>query len=304
MKYTTKKPMVLDVSRYQGQIDWTQVAPQPVLVICKASEGVNYTDPDFQTYWNGLKITGIRRGSYHYFHADVDAGQQFTNYKNAITAAGGLIASDIAPVLDVEGLETQTPAVQKAAAVGIKSWLDQAQAFSGKTPMIYTSKYQWGFVTDATGKTPAWTSNYPLWVAWIPTNIDKTGAPAGNAIPTGWNQWAIWQYANDGQITGINAPVDLDILSDWYAKSLGQQTPPPGQQVITGKVTSSSGVNVRDQPSINGKIIGGLPNGTAVTGASIKTISPSEAWLELKNPMVGWCAVVYNGTVLISVNTV
>ena len=302
MKYKVKKPVVLDVSRWQGQVDWTQVAPRPVLVICRASEGIDYTDSNFAANWDGLKVLNIRRGAYHYYHPEMDAAQQFANYQKAVTQASGFLPADLPPVLDVEGLETATPEVRKAASAAIRTWLDQAQAFSGKTPMIYTSKYQWGFVTDSNGKTPTWSANYPLWVAWLPDKPDKVSAPAGSAIPTGWNQWAIWQYGNDGQITGINVPVDLNILSDWFAKQLDQQTPLPDQQVYEGRVISARGVNVRVQPNVNAKLIGGLVAGTTVKGASIKVVSPGEAWLELKDPMAGWCAIVYNSTVLISVN--
>jgi lysozyme len=301
MKYKVKKPMVLDVSSFQGVVDWTKVAPQPELVICKASEGVAYNDPNFATFWGGLKAQNIRRGAYHYFHPEMDAVQQFANYQKAVTQAGGFNNSDIMPVLDVEGLEKATPAIQKGAAASIKAWLDAAQAFSGKTPMIYTSKYQWGFVTDATGKTPAWSGNYPLWVAWLPDKPDKFSAPAATVIPTGWNQWAIWQYGNNGQITGIKVAVDLDILSDWFTAQLGQPTPVPGQTYV-GTVIAPSGVNVRVQPNISAKLVGSMVTGTAVKGKSVKVVSQNEAWLELTDPMVGWCAIVYNGTALISVN--
>ena len=301
MKYKVKKPIVLDISSFQAPVDWTKVAPQPLLVMCKASEGMAYNDPSFATYWSDLKAQNIKRGAYHYYHPEMDATQQFANYQKAVTQAGGFVTSDIAPVLDVEGLETAAPAIRKAAAASIKTWLDAAQAFSGKTPMIYTSKYQWGFVTDTNGKPPTWAGNYPLWVAWLPDKPDKFSAPASSVMPIGWNQWAIWQYANTGQITGINVAVDLDILSDWFSKQLGQQPPVPGQTYV-GKVVAPSGVNVRVQPTVTAKLVGSMVNGTTVRGASIKVISPNEAWLELKDPLVGWCAIVYNGTVLISMN--
>jgi hypothetical protein len=45
-----------------------------------------------------------------------------------------------------------------------------------------------------------------------------------------------------------------------------------------------------------------LAVGTTVKGSSIKVVSPKESWLELTDPKVGWCAVIYNGTQLISIN--
>ncbi len=302
MKYQLKKPAVLDVSRWQGQVVWSALAPQPVLVICKASEGINSIDPTLSSNWDSLKSLGIRRGAYHFFHAEMDAVQQFLNFQAAIGQAGGFLHTDIPPVLGVEGLEVATPDVRKAAAGAIKTWLDNAQAFSGKVPVIYTSAYQWSFVTDQNGKTPAWSGNYPLWVAWYPDNPDKFSAPAPGSMPAGWTQWAIWQYADTGQLTGLNVPVDVDIMSDWFAKQLDPTSPPPGTQMYLGKVIAPSGVNVRVKPDVTAKRLGALAVGTTVKGKSVKVISPREAWLELIDPMVGWCAIVYNGTTLISVN--
>lgn len=301
MKFQLKKPAVLDVSRYQGQVNWSLVAPRPALVICKASEGSYSIDPTFSTHWNNLKALNIPRGAYHFFHVEMDGAQQFGNYQSAVTQAGGFIQADLPPALGVEGLEVATPDVRKAAPDSIKIWLDHAQAFSGKMPVIYTSKYQWSFLADQHGNTPAWSGNYPLWVAWYPNKPDKVSAPAPSIIPTGWTQWAIWQYSNNGQITGVNFPIDLDIMSDWFAKQLGLGSA-PGTQMYQGTVVAPSGVNVRQQPTISANRIGALAAGTVVKGQSIKVVSTSEAWLELTDPMVGWCAIVYGGTTLISVN--
>ena len=300
MKFQLKKPAVLDVSRYQLEVDWSQVAPRPTLVICKASEGNNVIDTAFSTYWANLKALNITRGAYHFFHAEMDGAQQFDNYQNAVMQAGGFISADLPPAIGVEGLDVASPEVRKAAAASIKTWLDKAQVFSGKVPMIYTSKYQWSFVTDQNGKTPAWSGNYPLWVAWYPDKPDKFSAPPLSVLPAGWNQWGVWQYSNNGQVTGITVPVDLDILSDWFAKQLGQPNPPA--TVYQGTVVAPSGVNVRAKPDVTSTKLGALAAGTVVKGKSIKVISQTEAWLELTDPMSGWCAIVYGGTTLISVN--
>ncbi|MBI3739991.1 MAG: hypothetical protein HY258_13170, partial [Chloroflexi bacterium] len=131
MNFKLKTPVMLDVSRWQGDVKWPQISPRPILVICKASEGVNYMDPTLAQNWAGLKALSIRRGAYHYFHADQDAAKQFANYEKAVTQAGGFQTGDLPPVLDVEGLENASIKVRRAAALGIKTWLDKAQAFSG-----------------------------------------------------------------------------------------------------------------------------------------------------------------------------
>jgi len=91
-------------------------------------------------------------------------------------------------------------------------------------------------------------------------------------------------------------------MSDWFAKQLDPTSPPPPTQMYQGKVIAPSGVNVRVKPDVTAKRLGAMAVGTTVKGKSVKVISPREAWLELTDPMVGWCAIVYNGTTLISVN--
>ncbi len=50
------------------------------------------------------------------------------------------------------------------------------------------------------------------------------------------------------------------------------------------------------------KILSALPAGTKVSGEQIKVVSSGEAWLAIDTPMKGWCAIVYKGTKLISIN--
>ncbi len=67
----TQGPMVpgLDVSTFQGAISWSEVKSDGFLfAYAKATEGITYIDPDFQTYWSGMKSAGVIRGAYHFFH--------------------------------------------------------------------------------------------------------------------------------------------------------------------------------------------------------------------------------------------
>lgn len=315
MKFKLKTPVVLDVSRWQGNVTWAQISPRPVLVICKASEGVNYLDPTLVPNWAGLKKLNIRRGAYHYFRPEEDAEKQFANYQKAVTQAGGFKTGDLPPVLDVEGLENLAPKFKRTLAAGIKTWLDKAQAFSGRMPILYTSQYQWSFVTDNKGASPAWSADYPLWVAWYPYEPDKFNEPAPTAMPTGWKKWALWQYSKEGRMDGLDTVVDLDIMAEWFAAQLDQTPPPPGTPesppqppetppaptAYKGTVVAPRGVNVRERPKVDSKLIGSLVTGTTVRGKDIKVVSPREAWLEINDPLRGWCAIVYDGTTLISI---
>ena len=59
----------LDISHYQGTINWTQLAADPQgykFVFMKATEDTNYTDPTFTTNLAGAKSVGIMAGPYHF----------------------------------------------------------------------------------------------------------------------------------------------------------------------------------------------------------------------------------------------
>ena len=63
----------IDVSRYQGKIDWKQVAADGVtFAILQAGYGreISQKDPTFETNYAGAKAAGIKVGAYWYSYAD------------------------------------------------------------------------------------------------------------------------------------------------------------------------------------------------------------------------------------------
>ncbi|MBI3647932.1 MAG: hydrolase, partial [Actinobacteria bacterium] len=57
----------IDVSHWQGKIDWTKVAADGVtFAIVKATEGRNYVDPMYATNAAGATANGIAVGAYHF----------------------------------------------------------------------------------------------------------------------------------------------------------------------------------------------------------------------------------------------
>ena len=59
----------IDVSRYQGDIDWDRVRSSGIsFAFIKATEGGDYADPSFRRYWNEAAQARIPRGAYHYYY--------------------------------------------------------------------------------------------------------------------------------------------------------------------------------------------------------------------------------------------
>lgn len=58
----------VDVSEYQGDIDWIQIKEQGInFAFIKATEGSAYTDTYFSQNWETIADTGILYGAYHFF---------------------------------------------------------------------------------------------------------------------------------------------------------------------------------------------------------------------------------------------
>ena len=66
----------VDVSHYQGTIDWPVLAAQDLdFAYIKATEGSSHTDEKFAENWEAAKDTGLRIGAYHFFSFDSQIGR-------------------------------------------------------------------------------------------------------------------------------------------------------------------------------------------------------------------------------------
>jgi lysozyme len=89
----------IDVSKYQGDIDWTAVRASGVqFAWIKATEGGDRVDEKFAQNWAAAKAAGVPRGAYHFAYwcrSGEDQAAWFTqNVPNDPDA--------LPPVLDVE----------------------------------------------------------------------------------------------------------------------------------------------------------------------------------------------------------
>ena len=203
----------IDVSYYQGSINWASVANDGVkYAFIRVSDGTGFEDPDFDTYWAGSRANGIYHGAYQFFRPAQDPIAQADLLLSKI--GNTIAADDLPPVLDVEAADGKTPA-QVAAAVD--AWVQHVTAALGRRPIIYTGKYFW---QDSVGDADQTAS--PLWHA------QYTTAACPN-IADAWPSWAFWQYTSSGSVAGISGNVDTDRYNGDLASLqafLGPPTPP------------------------------------------------------------------------------
>lgn len=183
----------IDVSHHQDEIDWSQVrAAGKAFAMIKATEGEDWTDPDFMSYWKQSKAAGLIRGAYHFFHPDDDAKTQAEHFVATVDFEAG----DLAPALDVEVAEGVAPA---EILDEIRIWLETVEEAVGIRPILYSDRH---FVDAVLAL--GHLSEYPLWYA----EYTSTEVPADH--PAGWTHWTFWQSSQEGRVDGVEGDVDVD----------------------------------------------------------------------------------------------
>ncbi len=230
--YQLKLPFACDVYELDAPVNWAGMEPKPVRAILKASgkftDGVRREDHEVENYVQQCKDLGIRYGLYHFLMPN-NIAEQAQLFQSVWDKVGG---ADMPPILDVEVDITQLkkkPVNRQTWAYHIKTWLDLVEASSGHRPIIYTSQLYWTFTIDRDSNPPAWTDDYPLWVAWYPglEFVDTNAEPPADLLPLGWTHWEIWQYRGDTGLAEGFLVNDLDVISPAYAAELDVQFPAP-----------------------------------------------------------------------------
>lgn len=94
----------IDVSHYQGRVDWSAVASANISFACaKATDGNTYVDATFGANWKGMHAAGIVRCAYHFARPQHDAVTQARHFVTTVNAAGGYRSSNtLQLMLDLE----------------------------------------------------------------------------------------------------------------------------------------------------------------------------------------------------------
>ena len=214
----------IDVSRFQGDINWDLVAGSDVkFAFIQISRSLTDVDAKFTYNWRRAKEVGILRGAYQRFHPGEDVIGQADLF---LSKLGPYQAGDLPPVLDVEDSDLQS-ATQIATKV--RQWLEYVEQELGVRPIVYTNFYFW---RDAVGGADF--SDYPLWIANYGT--------ACPLVPGAWDAWTIHQYSSSANVPGITANTcDVNKFNGTLAELQALAKPLAcGDQTCNGDETSDS----------------------------------------------------------------
>lgn len=228
----------IDVSRYQGLIDWAQVAASGVqfamIRVGYRLETTGLINEDPYARYNLQEATkyGIKVGAY-FFSTAITAEEA---YEEALFTANicDQYAISYPVVYDCEGYKNKGSrlySLNKEVRSALATIFLDTIAARGYTPMIYASKNDmendkyWDMTTLA-GK-------YKVWVAWYP----KDPFPVTPAC-TYTGPYHIWQFSDKMTIPGIAGTVDMNVALFDYVGDVSPKNP-DGAPVISASQASN-----------------------------------------------------------------
>ncbi len=189
----------VDVSSYQGDIDWKELSENHVeFAFIKATEGRTYRDKRFENNIENANRTDIAVGAYHFMSFESDGDSQADNFIDAV----GDNELDLPPVIDVElyGKFTDNPPDPDSVGEILDVLVKRLSEEYGRMPIIYTNRF--GYALYVSGKY----EDCDIWFCDItkrPTLFDG-------------REWTFWQYSHTGKLSGFDGSeghIDLNVFA-------------------------------------------------------------------------------------------
>lgn len=185
----------VDVSSYQGEVDWSALAEQGVdFAFVKATEGSMLQDRQFADNWAGAWAAGVTVGAYHFLSYDSPGETQADNFISAVPVSEGTLP----PVIDIEfyGEYLEHPPEKEQVRAILDPLLERLEQHYGVKPILYvTYRSYYRYLAGGYGVYPIWCSSptiFPL-------------------VPG----WQFWQYSHTGELEGYfgdQEHIDLNIF--------------------------------------------------------------------------------------------
>ena len=185
----------IDVSQYQGAIDWDNVEAieeqfELKFVIVRATAGSRKVDLKFKKNWKNLTESMYIQGAYHYYRPDENSTDQANNFINNVKLRKG----HLPPILDIEKMP-KGQSMDKLKE-GLQNWLTIIEKHYGVKPIIYTGeKYYEDFLQKDFPGYQFWIANYNPWKEKIE------------------DDYLMWQFTEKAQLHGINELVDVNVFN-------------------------------------------------------------------------------------------
>lgn len=180
----------IDISHYQSGFDFRAYAKSGGLaVICKATEGTTFKDPNYNEFRAAAAGEGLAFSSYHYLQPGDMAAQAKFYVDTADPKTGERIVVDY----EEEG-------------IALEQMIEFLQHIHDIDPTLHLTVYSGHTIKEELGsaKNQWLAENTSLWIAQY-TKAEAPTWPKGT-----WPQWSLWQYTDSANVPGYHEGVDAD----------------------------------------------------------------------------------------------
>jgi Lyzozyme M1 (1,4-beta-N-acetylmuramidase) len=192
----------VDVSSYQGTINWETLAGQDIaFAYIKATEGSSHVDSKFSSNWTNAQTTDLRIGAYHFMSFESSGEAQAANFTSTVTSVHNMLP----PVIDVEyyGNYNAVTVNQTSVDAILEPLIKSLKAKYGMDPVIYT--------------TPS------IYKRFIKNHYDNDIWIADSSFSqplSGGREWTFCQYSYSGIMKGYSGGVKHIDLDVWNGSKL------------------------------------------------------------------------------------
>lgn len=298
----TQASLGIDVSRYQGKINWDMVAASGVkfamIRVGYRTQGTGILNEDPYARYNlqEAQRVGLKVGAYFFSAAVTEAEVVEEANFTANMIAKYKITFPVA--YDCEGFRNASSrqygmdkAVRTALAV---KFLDTIAA-KGYTPMFYASRNE---MTDSRDWDMGILNKYKVWVAQYPTEpfpITPVSTYAGVQ--------AMWQYTSKASMPGITGTVDMNVSYFDYDGIADPKDGSGAPQVTEAAAANVQYIDVNEVVTPNTKVNLRVVPSTESPDTIVVPINPGDMVFRTGIGNNGWSKVVLNGQTLYAYTT-
>ena len=299
---TAEATLGIDVSKYQGTIDWGQVKASGVdfamvrVGYRAKTTGILYEDPGARYNLQEANANGIQTGAYFFSSAVTqEEAREEAEWVASFIAKYKITYPVAYNCEDFQSPDSRQNGLSMEERTQIACAFLDTVAAKGYTPMFYASRNemegnaQWNM--DTLG------SRYKVWVSQYPEK------PFPETPKSSYSRaHDMWQYTSKGQVAGIRGNVDVNVAYFGYSQEAEAKDKNPAQIVeanpevgmnfteVDETVTAKDATNLRNLPTTEGStVVHQLKNGETAQRTGIGSN--------------GWDRVIYNGQRMYAVHS-
>ncbi len=297
----TGKANGIDVSKWQGKIDWKKVAASGIdFAIIR----IGYRDEDGKIYRDDNADYNIQQATKYKIPIGVYFFSLAKNQKEAVEEAAWCIKAiagykiSYPVVYDCEGYNNANSRIYSLTA---KERTDNAIKFlnkiknAGYEAMFYNSKNELENINS--WETKRIETDFKIWVAHYSEPIYPKAE-----TPDYSGRYDMWQYTNRGKVNGVNG--DCDLIVSYFTRKMAKEkdasktpqnaAPPKTEEElkytdVKDKVTAKDSVNLRSGAGTDFKVVATLKSGEFLERTGIGSN--------------GWSRLIYKGKTVYAITS-